>query len=499
MCLKAENKLFTALLLAMAAMWFGCSKEEDIIVKVDKPSSSFETYTRWRDYHFNKRKSTSVLLDSTIYFKNLSDSSQTISYLWDFGDGTTSTERHPEHTYTKKGKYDVKLITANRNLAFDTAHVTVSAIVGQKNIYLGETVSNWPIDVVETETGFLLVGSKYDAIVPPVVGTSYIMKLDENMDQVSMKTYPTDTQLNSITATNDGNFILTGSTTGLGLRRHLIKIDPDGNILWSREVGENNSYYEATPTPDNGYLLTGARQIQIGANERPRTVIVKTDAAGNKVWEKLLNGETVMQQAQNTLVESDGYVLAGVKLKGAEGPACYTCDSLVIAKFNTNGDLTWKNTIAGAINSGLGDTEISKLQNGQYTVISADTRGLYFFSATGTLLDRKILSAAIRHQTGTKGGNLVVLNHYWGNGYRTLVSGLSAEGIGNWGVYIDDSQKLKDGGIRCCSNIRPIAVHALRNGGSITLANRVDPMEGENYRYIDAPVLLQLDEAGDIQ
>ena len=32
------------------------------------------------------------------------------SYFWDFGDGTTSTERYPVHTYTKKQSYTIKLV-----------------------------------------------------------------------------------------------------------------------------------------------------------------------------------------------------------------------------------------------------------------------------------------------------------------------------------------------------------------------------------------------------
>lgn len=36
-----------------------------------------------------------------------------ISYLWDFGDGTTSDEKEPLHNYTKTGKYNVKLTIVN--------------------------------------------------------------------------------------------------------------------------------------------------------------------------------------------------------------------------------------------------------------------------------------------------------------------------------------------------------------------------------------------------
>lgn len=47
-----------------------------------------------------------------------SDTSTVISptaWLWDFGDGTTSTEQHPSHTYTQAGIYDVSLRVTGAN------------------------------------------------------------------------------------------------------------------------------------------------------------------------------------------------------------------------------------------------------------------------------------------------------------------------------------------------------------------------------------------------
>jgi PKD repeat protein len=46
-----------------------------------------------------------------VRFENLSKNSK--AYLWDFGDGTTSTENEPIHTYEQPGYYDVKLSVAN--------------------------------------------------------------------------------------------------------------------------------------------------------------------------------------------------------------------------------------------------------------------------------------------------------------------------------------------------------------------------------------------------
>ena len=54
-------------------------------------------------------------------------SSKVVSYLWDFGDGTTSTERNPVHTYEKPGTYRVNLtITREDGVKFtDTSQVIV--------------------------------------------------------------------------------------------------------------------------------------------------------------------------------------------------------------------------------------------------------------------------------------------------------------------------------------------------------------------------------------
>lgn len=48
---------------------------------------------------------------ATITFQNTSQNAN--SYLWDFGDGSTSTQTNPSKTYTTHGTYTVKLIASN--------------------------------------------------------------------------------------------------------------------------------------------------------------------------------------------------------------------------------------------------------------------------------------------------------------------------------------------------------------------------------------------------
>ena len=49
-----------------------------------------------------------------------------LTYLWDFGDGQTSSEQNPTHEYSSAGDFTVSLTTTN-NYGSDTKTDTVSA------------------------------------------------------------------------------------------------------------------------------------------------------------------------------------------------------------------------------------------------------------------------------------------------------------------------------------------------------------------------------------
>jgi len=63
---------------------------------------------------------------STVNFNNTS--SNGVSYLWNFGDGTTSGDANPAHTYTAAGTYDVMLITTN-NCSSDTTIQQLTVVI----------------------------------------------------------------------------------------------------------------------------------------------------------------------------------------------------------------------------------------------------------------------------------------------------------------------------------------------------------------------------------
>ena len=96
------------------------------------------TVTNFLDREFSITKSIEGLVLSTVPNFTFSTSSLTVqftddsllavSYSWDFGDGNTSTEMNPTHTYAVAGAYDVTLTTTNEaNVA---RSITITVPVG---------------------------------------------------------------------------------------------------------------------------------------------------------------------------------------------------------------------------------------------------------------------------------------------------------------------------------------------------------------------------------
>ncbi len=75
------------------------------VIVIAQPKAAFST-------------SKTYTCDGVVGFMNTTINNAT-TYHWDFGDGTTSTEAEPTHTYTADGQYSIQLIACN-NLGCDT-------------------------------------------------------------------------------------------------------------------------------------------------------------------------------------------------------------------------------------------------------------------------------------------------------------------------------------------------------------------------------------------
>ena len=62
---------------------------------------------------FNVDSTAICSLNQAVQFHNTSSGDGALSYVWNFGDGGTSTLTNPSHLYAAKGQYDISLVVSN--------------------------------------------------------------------------------------------------------------------------------------------------------------------------------------------------------------------------------------------------------------------------------------------------------------------------------------------------------------------------------------------------
>ncbi|MBL0256296.1 MAG: T9SS type A sorting domain-containing protein [Bacteroidetes bacterium] len=91
---------------------------------------------------------------------------------------------------------------------------------------------------------------------------------------------------------HDGGVVVVGSSESFGsgvldtTDNYIIKLDPSGNVIWSRTIGSTNQeeLYWVEPTADSAYVVCGTiRKLPVLPNELE---VFKIDDAGNVLWKK---------------------------------------------------------------------------------------------------------------------------------------------------------------------------------------------------------------------
>ncbi|MBE8719248.1 PKD domain-containing protein [Sphingobacterium pedocola] len=127
--MKILKRIVPAFLITLI-VFAGCKNEKYDFDSLPPTVKSFFTITN-----------TELHIDEEIHFKN--ESADGDSYSWDFGDGTTSTEKEPTKTYTAPGAYTIKLKVVGPggtgNYAKDIAVIDPNAVIEtDKELYFIE-------------------------------------------------------------------------------------------------------------------------------------------------------------------------------------------------------------------------------------------------------------------------------------------------------------------------------------------------------------------------
>lgn len=351
-------------------------------------------------------------IDSNFYFKNLSDSSNSITYKWDFGDGLVSTDKNPVHKYAKRGHYKVLLLVNSNNKVSDTSSVVLSVVLGEKSIAIDNQTNLRPINAIETpDKGFLIAAVSNTANSPNVYSCSLI-KTDSLFKQVSVYHFPANYYFYFFQPSGDGNYFLTGTSSGnVSLDNELFKISASGNILWSKQFSNTTALISVLqPQTDKILILAQNNSLDSYGNTILRTGLFMTDNSGNLLWSKVFNTDLTIQLSYNLLLESDGFVFAGSEPGGS--PLSFT-DSLIAVKMDYSGNELWHHSSPWSVGAYMpNETFISKSSAGNYFITNAAvTYGLYMVSPQGALINKVPQLPTVIYSYSASDGNILLVHN----------------------------------------------------------------------------------------
>jgi hypothetical protein len=186
-------------------------------------------------------------------------------------------------------------------------------------------------------------------------------------------------QIRSVKQTLDFGFILTGYTStfrrpfgtpgpAYDVQIFLAKINSNGELLWQRLFGGDKLYKYARSvqqTSDGGYIVVGAIRDDLIPHQD--SYLLKTDANGNLMWEKILGGwhDSDSNWIQETL--DGGYIITG-EIRPSPGDKSW----VYLAKTDVNGNVAWEKKFGGNDNSRRG-TSVQQTPDGGYIVAGQST------------------------------------------------------------------------------------------------------------------------------
>jgi hypothetical protein len=180
----------------------------------------------------------------------------------------------------------------------------------------GDSLTTTGFSAIGTVNGGFIACGYIDHYDPVWNRNTYVVRTNGNGDTLWTRTY-----LNSgydvawsISEAQGNGFIMTGyrdfpGSSGMDL--YITRLDGNGNVMWEKNYGQTglDIGYSGIETLDGGFVFCG--QSNEEGNEFQSLYMVRTDAAGDSLWTRML-GEYPKNSGSCIRQASDGgFIIAG--------------------------------------------------------------------------------------------------------------------------------------------------------------------------------------------
>ena len=180
-----------------------------------------------------------------------------------------------------------------------------------------------------------------------------VIKLNSEGDQIWAKTiWGGDYDyLDSVIETSNNSLVLAGFTDSFGAGNYdvlVVKLDLEGNHRWSKMIG-GSSVDEARAvieTSDGGILLAGFTSSFGEGDEN--VLVIKLDLEGNQLWSEAIgeHSDTFWDAWSEAVIETSdgGFFLSGWTLSSGE-----LGNDVLVVRLNSTGHQLWSKTLGGIL------------------------------------------------------------------------------------------------------------------------------------------------------
>lgn len=153
-------------------------------------------------------------------------------------------------------------------------------------------------------------------------------------------------QFSSISKTKSGDYILSGSTLSQSSNEDMwvMKIDENGDDIWGKTYGGIDDDYAVSikEIPSGEFILVGQTRSSIRDNGL-NILVSKLNSTGEKLWSSEINGKSDKIANSFSLLndEKDGFIIIGqLRMKGGQS-------KILMIKMNQRGKIIWERTYGG--------------------------------------------------------------------------------------------------------------------------------------------------------
>jgi len=208
------------------------------------------------------------------------------------------------------------LLVGNQFFASGNVNGYVAKIDDEGNLlwqtFLGGGSVNKLFSGIATSDGFAVFG--LTQLNDNTQSAGWVVKLNGDGNVVWNETYgqPNETALRSGVLAQDGDYVIAGYTdlpSPNNYDFYLIKIHPDGSLVWNKTYGgiQSEKAYSMTKAT-GGYVLVGEVESQTTSTD---AWVLKVDENGNEIWDRTVGGKEADSPAYVTQSKDGSYLVAG--------------------------------------------------------------------------------------------------------------------------------------------------------------------------------------------